>query len=81
MDVAKRSKCANCHQAFRADARNAWHQRYCKAPACRAASKAASQCRWLAKPENGGYFSGPEHVARVRAWRQAHPGYGARTAA
>jgi hypothetical protein len=77
MDLAKRSKCANCHQLFRADARNAWHQRYCEEPACRSASKAASQRRWLDKPENRDYFRGPEHVARVRAWREAHPGYGA----
>jgi hypothetical protein len=80
MDLAKRSKCANCRQPFRADARNAWHQRYCNEPACRAASKVASQRRWLAKPENRDYFRGPEHVVRVRAWREAHAGYGARAA-
>jgi hypothetical protein len=79
MDGTKRCKCANCHQRFRADPRNAWHQRYCGASACRAASKAASQRRWLGKPENRDYFRGPEHVERVRAWRQAHPGYGGRT--
>jgi hypothetical protein len=77
MDGIRRC-CANCHQPFRADARNAWHQRYCAAPACRAASKAASQRRWLAKPENRDYFHGPEHVQRVQLWRQAHPGYGRR---
>ena len=73
-----RRSCANCRQPFRADARNAWHQRYCAAPACRAASKAASQRRWLAKPQNRDYFRGPEHVQRVQQWRQAHPGYGRR---
>ncbi len=31
--------------------------RYCAAPACRAASKAASQRQWLAKPENRDYFT------------------------
>ena len=72
MDLSKRCKCANCHQRFRADARNAWHQRYCKEAACRAASKAASQRRWLDKPENHDYFCGPEQVARVRAWREEH---------
>ena len=51
------------------------HQRYCSAPACRRASKAASQRRWLAKSANRDYFRGPEHVARVRAWRAAPPGY------
>jgi hypothetical protein len=43
MDGIKRCKCANFHQPFRPDPRNAWHQRYCQADACRAASKAASQ--------------------------------------
>ena len=81
MDGIKRCKCANCHQPFRPDPRNAWHQRYCDAGACRAASKAASQRRWLDKPENRDYFRGPEHVERVRAWRQAHPGYGRRSKA
>jgi hypothetical protein len=78
MDGIKRCKCANCHQPFRADPRNAWHQRYCQADACRAASKAASQQRWLAKPENRDYFRGADNVARVRAWREAHPGYARR---
>ena len=32
--------------------------------------------RWLGKPENQGYFSGPQHVSRVQAWREANPGYG-----
>lgn len=80
MDRIKRLECANCRQRFRADPRNAWHQRYCAASACRAASKAVSQRRWLAKPENRDYFCGPEHVERVRAWREAHPGYGRRAA-
>ena len=61
--------CARCHTETRA------HQRYCSAKECRCASKAASQRRWLAKAENRDYFRGPEHVARVRAWRTAHPGY------
>jgi hypothetical protein len=43
-------------------------QRYCLAPRCRAASKAASQARWLAAPENRDYFRGPVNVARVREW-------------
>ena len=70
MDGIRRC-CAMCHQPFRADARNAWHQRYCTAPACRAASKAASQRQWLAKPENRDYFRGPEHVQRVQSWTSA----------
>lgn len=65
MDLAKRKTCANCQLPLRADARNAWHQQYCKEPACRAASKTASQQCWCAKPENRDYFRGPDNVARV----------------
>jgi hypothetical protein len=65
---------------FRADPRNARHQKYCAEPICRKASKAASQRAWQAKPENQDYFHGPENVARVQAWRTAHPGYWRRPA-
>src|SRR5262252_784005 len=68
-------KCKCCLKLFRPDPRNRRHQCYCSAPACRAASKAASQARWLAKPENQSYFHGPVNVARVQAWRSRHPGY------
>ena len=70
-----RRKCKGCLKLFRPDPRNRRHQRYCSAPACKAASKAASQARWLAASENQNYFRGPIHVARVRAWRSRHPGY------
>ena len=75
MSTRTRRKCRHCGQFFRPDPRNIRHQRYCSAPACRRASKAASQRRWLAKEANRDYFRGPEHVARVRAWRAAHPGH------
>ena len=75
MAGAERRKCKCCHRLFRPDPRNRHHQRYCAAPSCRAASKSASQARWLAAPENRDYFSGPVNVARVRAWRSRHPGY------
>ena len=78
MTKRRRRKCLNCGQLFRPDPRNLQHQRYCSATACRKSSKAASQARWLAKPRNANYFRGPEHVARVRAWRAANPGYGRR---
>ena len=71
-------RCAHCGQPFTPDARNAHHQRYCPAPACRLASKRASQNKWLAKPENRDYHRGPAAVARVQAWRRAHPGYSRR---
>ena len=49
-------KCRHCGENFTPDARNAHHQRYCTAPSCRAASKRASQAKWLAKPENRDYY-------------------------
>ena len=70
-----RKKCCHCEELFLPDARNFRRQRYCGKPACRKASKADSQQRWLQKEENRGYFSGPEHVQRVQRWRAAHPGY------
>jgi len=69
-------KCLCCGLFFDLDHRNRKRQRYCSAGACRRASKAASQAAWLAQPRNREYFRDPVHVARVRAWRAAHPGYG-----
>jgi hypothetical protein len=75
MAARRRRKCKHCHTLFTLDCRNRRHQRYCEKAACRLASKAASQQRWLAKPENRDYFRGPENVRRVQVWRAAHPGY------
>src|SRR5262249_54682589 len=75
MAGAERRKCKCCQKLFRPDPRNRHHQRYCAAPRCRAASKAASQARWLAAPENRDYFRGPVNVARVKAWRSRNPRY------
>lgn len=71
----KETKCLCCGEILPADVRNRGRQKYCPKGACRAAGKAARQRRWLGKSENQGYFSGPEHVERVRVWRAAHPGY------
>ena len=68
-------KCKHCQTFFAPDPRSARRQRYCSKAACRQASKAASQPRWLQKPGNRNYFTGPTHVERVRQWRKAHPGY------
>lgn len=69
------SKCLCCGDIFTVDVRNRGRQKYCPKRPCRAAGKAARQRRWLGKPENRDYFSGPEHVQRVRVWRAQHPGY------
>jgi hypothetical protein len=68
-------KCKHCQTFFAPDPRSAKRQRYCSKADCRQASKAASQHRWLQKPGNRDYFTGPAHVERVRQWRRAHPGY------
>jgi len=60
--------------------RNWWHQKYCAEPECRQASKAASQRRWLNKPENRDVFQGSANVERVRQWRAKNPGYWKRPA-
>jgi hypothetical protein len=71
----RRCKCLHCTKLFAPDARNRGRQKYCSDPACRQASKQASQRRWASQPENRDYFRGPAHVRRVQQWRQAHPGY------
>ena len=75
MAKAGQRKCMSCGEFFIPDHRSGECQRYCCAADCRRASKAASQAAWLARPPNNDYFSGPFHVARVQAWRAAHPGY------
>jgi hypothetical protein len=72
----KRRRCLHCRHLFHRHPRTRTQQRFCSAPACRAASKKASQQRWLRKPENQDYFRGVQHVSRVQAWREKHPEYG-----
>ena len=71
----KERKCKHCKVFFNPDPRNVGRQSYCSKPPCRKASKAASQRRWLGKPQNRNYFRGPVHSERVRQWRKDHPGY------
>jgi hypothetical protein len=72
----KRRRCLHCRHLFHRHPRTRTQQRFCSAPACRAASKKASQLRWLRKPENQDYFRGVQHVSRVQAWREKHREYG-----
>jgi hypothetical protein len=76
----RKRKCQHCHVFFPPDPRNARNQKYCTKPACRKASKAASQKRWLQKEENRDHFRGPDNVLRVQEWRKANPGYWRRKA-
>ena len=73
MKRIRKRHCRHCSIFFIPDHRNADRQDYCGLPECRKASKTASQAKWLAK--NPSYFKGPDHVERVREWRQANPGY------
>jgi len=75
MPTKKKFKCLNCNDLCCADARNRRHQRFCSKPECRRASKAASQRRWTARPENQNYFKGTENCERSRQWRKDHPDY------
>ena len=67
--------CLHCREKHISDPRNRGRQCYCGKPECRRASKAASQRRWVGKPENENYFRGAENIQRVRQWRKEHPGY------
>lgn len=79
MKKIRRRRCPSCQQLFDCHPRTRSLQRFCAAPPCRAASKQASQRRWLHKPENQDYFCGEQHVNRVQAWREKHPEYGRET--
>ncbi len=74
MKSIKQTKCCHCGKLFIPDARNRSRQKHCFNPACRKASKAASQKKWLSKPENQNYFSGPENVQRVIDCRKVENG-------
>lgn len=75
MGKQRKQKCKHCQQLFHPNPRNAKKQKYCSQPECRKASKAASQQKWLGKPENQDYFRGPDNVQRVQEWRRRNPGY------
>jgi hypothetical protein len=75
MGAVRRNKCSNCGDLFVPDARNRGRQKYCFKPKCRKASKAASQQKWLNKPENQDYFRCPDNIRRVQQWRKDNPGY------
>ena len=68
-------KCLCCHTFFKPHVRSKGRQKYCSQPDCQKASKRASQQKWLQKPQNKDYFSGPENVQRVQQWRAKNPEY------
>ena len=60
MTKQRQRKSLNWGQLYRPDPSTLRHQRYCSAPICRKASKAASKARWRSRPQNRNYFRGPE---------------------
>lgn len=70
-------KCPCCHKWFMPQPQNAYHQRYCTAPACRLESKRESARRYRRKHRDEN--KGSAHVLRVQNWRKEHPGYGRNT--
>ncbi len=75
----RQRRCKNCQNLFKPDPRHLKRQKFCNEPECKIASKKHSQQKWLNKPKNQDYFSGPENVVRVQEWRQSNPGYWKRT--
>jgi hypothetical protein len=59
-------KCQHCKTFFEPDPRSAGRQHYCATPACRKASKAASQRRWLQQPRNGGCVATERKAGKFR---------------
>jgi len=49
MKTSRKKKCCHCRKLFRPDPRNFKKQSYCSEPACRKASKAASQKKMTRK--------------------------------
>jgi len=79
MEKKQKKKCRHCRQLFVPDHRNRGKQDYCEKAPCRKASKAASQKKWLGKPENKDYFRGPDNIERVQQWRKNNLEYWKRT--
>ena len=75
MKCSARRKCQHCKEFYLPDRRNLDRQRYCSDAVCRRQSKSESQRRWVQKPDNQNYFSGPQNSQRVKEWRKRNPGY------
>lgn len=63
--------CIVCDKLFTPNKFASARQTVCPAPACRKIAKRTRQADWRAR--NPDYFTGPEHVERVRQWRRENP--------
>lgn len=75
MKRRRQRTCRCCKRLYLPDPRTQDRQRHCSESACKRASKAWRQRRWLNNPAGLNYFREPDNIERVQKWRQAHPGY------
>ncbi len=71
----RQRRCKNCKELYKPDPRHLKKQKFCRKPACKAASKKYSQQKWLNKPKNRDYFSGQVNITRVQEWRRHNHEY------
>lgn len=67
--------CAHCKLPFVVNPRIGRRHRFCRKPECMRESRRRAQRKWRKSTKGREYFRGAANVLRVRAWRQAHPGY------
>ncbi len=70
---------AYCGRPFVVNPRLGKRHRFCSRQACARASRRAAQQKWIKRSAGMDHFCGWGNVARVQAWREAHPYYWKRT--
>jgi hypothetical protein len=75
MKRRRQRRCRHCKRLYLPDPRTQDRQKHCSESACKRASKAWRQRRWLHTPAGRNYFREADNVERVQQWRKAHPGY------
>ena len=66
--------CKCCHEEFRPQRHNAYHQRFCTQASCQRVSHRESQRRYNATHPDR--YGGSAEMLRVQLWRSEHPRYG-----
>lgn len=67
----RRRRCKHCDRQFDPDPRVAKRQKYCGRPECQRARRRRTARIW----RRHNHLSDGHDVARVRVWRERHPGY------
>ena len=68
----RRRECKHCGKAYDPDPRVGARQRFCSAPECQKARRRIAARAWRRRNRK---LANDGDVARVRVWRQNHPGY------